>query len=73
MAGAVEPFPAAFRAIMVTVYLVPFVRPETEQASGCTSVATDVEHVAPPGCNVTVYPVIGEPPSEDGADHETVA
>jgi hypothetical protein len=31
-----------------------------------------VEHVAPPCVAVTVYPVMGEPPSETGAVHDTV-
>ena len=29
------------------------------------------EHDAPPGLAVTVYPVIGEPPSDTGAVHDT--
>ena len=30
------------------------------------------EHVRPPGALVTVYPVIADPPSLAGADHDTV-
>jgi hypothetical protein len=30
-----------------------------------------VEHVAPPGFAVAVYPVIGLPPSEPGADQDS--
>jgi hypothetical protein len=31
----------------------------------------DHEHDAPPGAAVTVYPVMAEPPSPAGADHDT--
>jgi hypothetical protein len=34
--------------------------------------AADAVHVAPPGDDVTVYPVIGDPPS-GGAYHDTTA
>jgi len=42
------------------------VRPVTVQ------LVVDVVQVRPPGDEVTVYPVIAEPPLLDGADHETV-
>jgi len=41
--------------------------------SGLVDVATDVEHVAPPGCSVAVYPVTAAPPSEAGAAQEIAA
>ena len=59
--------PPAFLAVTVNVYAVPFVRPNTVHASG-PLVHT---HVFPPGCEVTVYPVIGEGPPQAGADHDT--
>ena len=59
--------PPAFLAVTVNVYAVPFVRPNTVHASG-PLVHT---HVFPPGCEVTVYPVIGEVPPQAGAAHDT--
>ena len=59
--------PAAFAAVTVNVYAVIWVRP---------IIVTDVPFVVavtPPGSDVTVYPVIGLPPSEAGAVHETTA
>lgn len=44
------------------------VNPVTVQVSGPVVQA----HVAPPGEAVTVYPVIVDPPLEEGAVHETV-
>jgi hypothetical protein len=61
------PLPALFDATTVNVYAVPFVRPVTLQVS-----APVVVHVLPPGEEVTVYPVIGVPPFEAGASHETI-
>jgi phosphoribosylcarboxyaminoimidazole (NCAIR) mutase len=55
-------------ATTVNVYEVPFVSPLTAQDR-----PPPVTHVAPPGEAVTVYPVIGLPPSEDGAIHMTSA
>ena len=52
----------------MNVYDVPFVKPDTAQDN-----APEVEHVFPPGDDVTVYPVIGEPPFDTGTDHDTVA
>ena len=43
---------------------MPLARPVTVQDSPV------VEHVAPPGPAVTVYPVIADPPLEFGAAHE---
>jgi hypothetical protein len=60
--------PAALAAVTVNVYTVPFERPVTVAAVGPV-VAT----VLPPGVAVTVYPVIVEPPSLDGALQETIA
>jgi len=61
--------PIALAAATVKVYVVPFVRPVTvvEVALG-SAVA-----VSPPGSEVAVYPVIGLPPSSDGAVQYTVA
>ena len=39
---------------------MPLVRPVTVQ------LVDEVVHVAPPGDAVTVYPVMGEPPFDDG-------
>jgi hypothetical protein len=47
---------------------VPFARPDTVQER-----APLVVQVIPPGDEVAVYPVIGEPPSEAGAVQETRA
>jgi hypothetical protein len=59
--------PAAFSAVTVNVYAVIWVRP---------IIVTDVPFVVaatPPGSDVTTYSVIGLPPSEAGAVHETTA
>jgi len=59
--------PAAFVAVTVNVYAVIWVRPV---------IVADVPlvvAVTPPGSDVTVYSVIGLPPSEAGAVHETNA
>jgi len=61
------PGPALLVARTVNVYGVPFVRPLTVHESGP---AVQV-HVLPPGLDVAVYPVIGAPPFDGGADHET--
>ena len=47
--------------------MVPLVSPDTVQV-----VAPVVVHVLAPGLEVTVYPVMGEPPSSVGALHVTV-
>jgi hypothetical protein len=60
-----EPVPAPFVALTLNVYDVPFVRPLIAHV-----VAPPVVQVAPPGLAVAVYPVIGLPPFEAGADHE---
>ena len=58
--------PRALVARTVNVYAVLLVSEATVQ------LVEAVEHVAPPGLAVTVYPVIEEPP-EDPAVHDTVA
>lgn len=58
-------FPALFVATTVKVYAVPLVNPVT--VSGLDAPVA----VAPPGLAVTVYPVIGEPPVEEGAVNDT--
>jgi hypothetical protein len=72
-AGPPGPVPTAFDALTNTEYLVPFVNPVIEHVRGLSAVATTVEHEAPPGDRVTVYPVTGEPPSVAGGNHEMVA
>jgi hypothetical protein len=62
------PSPAEFVATTLNVYEMPFVNPCTVH-----EVATDVVHVKPPGLDVTVYPVIVDPPSLAGAAHDTSA
>ena len=59
--------PAAFSAVTANVYAVFYVRPVI-----VTEVLVVVA-VTPPGSEVTVYSVIGLPPSEAGAVHETTA
>ena len=46
---------------------MPFVRPEIVQPS----VDPPTEQLAPPSDAVAVYPVIGLPPFEPGADHDS--
>lgn len=74
-AGVTEPLvpdgelvPIALVAVTVKVYAVPFVRPVTVAV-----VAPDVVAVNPPLLEVTVYPVMAEPPLKAGADHVTLA
>jgi hypothetical protein len=55
-------------ALTVNEYDAPFARPEIVQPSD-----PPVEHVAPPGLAVAVYPVIALPPSDAGADHDSEA
>jgi hypothetical protein len=55
-------------ATTVNVYGVPFVRPETVQKS-----APPVVQLREPGELVAVYPLIGLPPLEAGAVHDTRA
>ena len=61
-----DPVPAAFVAVTVNVYEVPLVRPVTVQ------LVDAVVQVNEPGDDVTVYPVIAEPPELDGAVQDTV-
>ena len=61
-----EPVPAALVAVTVNVYEVPLVRPVTVQ------LVDAVVQVNEPGEDVTLYPVIDEPPELDGALHDTV-
>ena len=46
--------------------MIPFVRPPIVQ------LRPPVAHVAPPGDAATLYPVIADPPSDDGADQLSV-
>jgi hypothetical protein len=62
-----EPVPALFVAETVNVYEVPFERPVTVQ------LVVEVVQVNEPGVDVTVYPVVGLPPVEAGATHDTAA
>ena len=59
--------PAAFSAVTANVYAVFCVRPVI-----VTEVLVVVA-VTPPGSDVTVYSVMGLPPSEAGAIHKTTA
>src|SRR5665213_3155988 len=63
------PVPAPLVAVTVNRYEVPLVRPATITEVAEAPAAT----VAPPGETVTVYPVIGDPPSDAGGLHWTVA
>jgi len=60
--------PAALVAVTVNVYAVPLVRPVTVAV-----VAPVVVAVLPPGLEIAVYPVTGEPPLLAGAVHDTTA
>jgi len=61
------PVPTALVAFTVNVYAVPLVNPVTVAVSAPVVVA-----VFDPGLDVTVYPLIAEPPLDDGATHDTV-
>ena len=61
--------PTTVVAITVNVYCTPAVNPVTVQLVD----GTDTVHVAPPGDAVTEYCAIGDPPSLEGAIHDTVA
>ena len=66
------PVPPAFSAVTVNVYDSPFVRLETVHVvAGVAGAIEVVEHDPPPELAVTVYLVIGQPPSDPGALHET--
>lgn len=56
--------PMEFVALTVNVYAVPFVSPVTTQVSGLGVTPTIVEQVRPPGFDVTVYALTGEPLDE---------
>ncbi len=66
-AAEAAPVPSAFVAVTVKVYAVLLVRPPTVQV-----VAPVVVQVKLPGEEVTVYPVMAEPPVA-GAVHETIS
>jgi len=66
-AADADPAPALFAAVTVNEYEVPFERPVTVQ------LVVDVVQVNEPGVDVTVYPVVGLPPVEEGAIHDTAA
>jgi hypothetical protein len=63
------PVPAAFDAVTVNVYAVPFVSPGTMTLVALAPALA----VIPPGADVAVNPVIGLPPLDAGGVHETVA
>src|SRR5258708_27611169 len=63
------PVPTALVAVTVKVYLVPLVRPLTVALVAVPLALA----VIPPGDEVTVYPVIGDPPLDAGATQVTVA
>jgi hypothetical protein len=70
------PVPLAFVAVTVKVYAEAPVRPLTVQlvsGSASDSSGTSVVQLCPPGEAVTVYRVIGSPPSLEGAVQETRA
>jgi hypothetical protein len=60
--------PTALVAVTLNVYAVPLARPVTVAV-----VAPVVVALFPPGLAVTVYPVIGDPPSLAGAAQDTTA
>jgi hypothetical protein len=65
------PAPAAFDAVTVTVYEMPFVRPVIVHD---VPALLQLSELPPPaGVAVAVYPVTAEPPFEAGAVHDTVA
>src|SRR5437870_5089703 len=63
------PKPTELEAATWKLYMVCASRPETVALVASEPTTT----VTPPGLAVTTYPVIGRPPVEDGAVHETVA
>ena len=65
-----EVSPAAFVAVTVNLYAVPDVSPLTMMVP---EPACDSVPVVPPGIDVAVYFVIGEPPFDDGAVNATLA
>jgi hypothetical protein len=64
---AAGPTPALLVAVTEKVYAVPFVRPET--TTGLAEAVTE----SPPGLEVTVYAVMGEPPLAAGGEKVTEA
>jgi len=61
--------PTELVAVTVNVYLVPLVNPLMTAFVAFAPTFTTI----PPGLEVIVYPVIGEPPLYAGKDHDTVA
>jgi hypothetical protein len=59
--------PAEFSAVTINVYTVYWVRPVT------VTEVPEVVAVTPPGSDVTAYSVMGLPPFEADAVHETTA
>ena len=59
--------PTAERDFTVNVYVMPFAKPVHDALEPVTT------HAPAAGEDVTMYVVIGLPPSLDGAVHETVA
>jgi hypothetical protein len=64
------PVPTALIAATLKVYEVPFVNPVTVYEVDADPVDTGA-CATPPTYGVTRYPVIAEPPFEDGADHDS--
>ena len=62
------PVLTALLAVTLNVYAVPLVSPVTVAVNAPAVVAVKL-----PGVDVTVYPMIGEPPLDDGATQLTVA
>ena len=77
-AAEYAPVPAAFTAATLKKYPVPFARPDAAHDT-----ATDETLAAHPAASTngppapadrcTLYPVTGDPPDTDGADHDTTA
>lgn len=63
------PVPIAFVAVTLQLYEVPLVRPVTEMGLAVPLAVFEV----PDAMHVTVYLVIVEPPSDEGALNETLA
>ena len=61
------PVPMEFVAVTENEYVRPLLSPEIVQDK------PDVVQVKVPLGSVAVYDVMGEPPSEAGGDHDTVA
>jgi hypothetical protein len=67
LAALAGPVPIRFVAVTVNVYDVPTVKPDTVKGELAPLA------VSPPGLDVTVYEVIGTPPSLEGGVNVTDA